>query len=351
MLFAMLGVALAAMALRAARSPQQAGAAGMFWFALLGGLASIVASGISILFALPALTYALAWLISLAWKPAERIGSWIAALLVLVVWAPTLSLVELALGWDMPFVFTILVTLLLLPWLGVIAQVHGQANWRGVAGVVGLVAIGAVVASSLAPAANEARPRPLNLSYFVNTTDGEARLLAGSAERALPRELNGVFEPELLLPGDLVETWTAPAEPEPIPAPTLQNLTVSDGAERIVRGQLAMNGAYRATLRIPLAAEPLRVRVNGVETDFADTGGERLDFMNVACQGRACDGVEIELVLAANGATDGDWFIIGQTPGLAVGAAEALRARRPSTTTPIQFGDTAIALTRFRPGG
>jgi hypothetical protein len=111
-----------------------------------------------------------------------------------------------------------------------------------------------------------------------------------------------------------------------------------------------MNGAYRATIRIPLSASPLRVRVNGLETDFADVG-EPLDFMNVACQGRACEGAEVELVLGGDGATDSDWFIIGQTPGLRVAAAEAMRARRPANTVPIQFGDTAISLTRFRPGG
>lgn len=349
-LLAFVSIALAVMLLRSARSPQQAGAAGMFWFALLGSLASIVASGISILFAVPAFAYALAWLLSLAWKPAEIAGRWIAALLVLVVWGPTLYLVELALGWDVPLVFAILVTLLLLPWLGVIVGAHGEARWRGVAGVLGVTAIAAVIASVLTPAMSEARPRPLNLSYFLNATESEARMLAGTAERALPDELVGAFEPEFILPGDLVETWAAPAEAEEIPAPALENITVVEGDERIVRGQLAMDGAYRATIRIPLTASPLRVRVNGVETAFADVG-EPLDFMNVACQGRACEGAEIELVLAAEGASDADWFIIGQTPGLRVAAAEVIRARRPANTVPIQFGDTAISLTRFRPGG
>jgi hypothetical protein len=349
-LLAFVGVTLAVMLLRCARSPQQAGAAGMFWFALLGGLASIVASGISILFALPAFAYALAWLISLAWKPVEIAGRWMAALLVLVIWGPTLYLVELALGWDVPLVFAILVTLVLLPWLGVIVGAHGEARWRGVAGVLGAAAIAALITSVLTPASSEARPRPLNLSYFLNATDGEARMLAGAANRALPGELRDGFEPQFILPGDIVETWGAPAEVEQIPTPALQNVAVTVGEERIVRGQLAMNGAYRATIRIPVTASPIRARVNGVETDFADAG-EPLDFMNVACQGRGCEGAEIELVFAAEGATDGDWFIIGQTPGLRVAAAEAMRARRLANTVPIQFGDTAISLTRFKPGG
>ncbi|HJS79455.1 MAG TPA: M28 family peptidase [Vitreimonas sp.] len=351
-LFAFVGIVVAVMMLRAARSPQLAAAAGMLWFALIGGLASIVASGISILFAVPALVYALAWLISLAWKPAEIIGRCLAAVLVLIVWAPTLFLVELALGWGMPSVFAVLVTLMLLPWLGLLVQAHGEGRWRGTAVALGVASVVAVVISAFMPAMSQARPHALNLSYFVNTSDGQARMLAGSAGRALPRELRGDFEPEMILPGDLIETWAAPAEVEQIPTPALRNILVTEqGGERLVRGQLAMNGAYRATIRIPLTASPLRVSVNGVQTDFADTGGEPIDFMNVACQGRSCEGVQIELVLAADGAMDADWFIIGQTPGLRVAAAEDIRARRPANTTPIQFGDTAISLTRFRPGG
>jgi hypothetical protein len=351
-LFAFTGVTLALMAARAARSPQQTGAAGMFWFALVGGLASIIASGISILFALPTLAYALFWLLSLVWKPAESIGRWAAGLVVLIVWAPTLYLVELALGFDMPFVFAILATLLLLPWLGVLAQTQGQTRWRGVAGVVAAGACAVVIVAIFTPAMSQARPHAYNISYLLNTSDGEAHLLAGSAQRALPRELRDAFTPELILPGDIIETWTAPADVEQIPAPALENITVTqEGGDRIVRGALMMHGAYRATIRVPLAEQPLRVRVNGVETDFADTGGEQHDFMNVACQGRSCEGVQVALVLGADSAADADWFIIGQTPGVRVAAAEAMRARRPADTTPIQFGEAAISLTRFRPGG
>jgi hypothetical protein len=350
-LLAMLGVVLAPMVLRGFRSPAQAGAAGMVWFVLIGGLASIVASGISILFAIPALAYALAWLASLVWKPAEGIGRWLAAVLVLIVWAPVLYLVELSLGFDMPAVLVVLVALMLLPWFGVLAQSQGETRWRSVASVVAAAALAAVVIAALAPSRSEARPRPLNLSYFLNVAEGEARVLAGSAERALPAEFRESFTPELVLPGDIVETWTAPADVEQVPTPVLEGMAlVATGGERVLTATLAMNGAYRAIVRIPLEQQPLRVRVNGVETAFDDTGGERLDFMSVACQGRACDGAVIEIVLGAEG-TDADWFIIGQTPGLRVGAAEAIRARRPRDTTPIQNGDTAISLSRFRPNG
>jgi hypothetical protein len=322
----------------------------MFWFAGIGLLASLVASGVSILFALPAAVYALSWLVSLAWAPAARLGHWFAALAVLIVWGPTLYMVELALGFDMPFVLAVLFALMLLPWIGALASTQADRRWGPVAGVLGAAALLAVIIAALAPSRSEARPQALNLSYFLNATDGQARLLAGSAERALPQELRANFAPEMVLPGDRVESWTMPAAVEQIPAPVLEHVVVTqEGGERRVRARLAMNDAYRVTVRIPLSAQPLRVRVNDAEAVFADTGGEPRGFMSVACQGRACAGAEIEIVLGADGADD--WFIIGQTPGLHVAAAEGLRARRPVETTPIQFGDSAISLTRLRPGG
>jgi hypothetical protein len=128
----------------------------------------------------------------------------------------------------------------------------------------------------------------------------------------------------------------------------LQDISVTrENGEHVVRARLAMNGAYRAILRLPTTAAPLRARVNGVSTDFADTGGERGDFMNLACQGRACDGVAIEIALGAEAPED--WYMIGQFPGRTTPASDVLRARRGPTATPIQMGDGTTTLSRFRP--
>jgi hypothetical protein len=213
-----------------------------------------------------------------------------------------------------------------------------------------VAALGGVVVSALTPASSEARPRPLNISYFLDADAARALVIAGTAERALPAELADEFSPETVLPGDRSATWATPAPIEPITPPLLNAVALiqGDDGERIVRGRLQMNGAYRAMLRIPLDAGPLRARVNGVEADFADTGGERRDYMNLACQGRACDGATIEIILA-EGQADADWYVIGQFPGYDSPAAEAFRARRPASATTIQSGDSAVTLTRFRP--
>jgi hypothetical protein len=348
-LFGLLGGVAGAWLAGAGRNSKLAGAAAMFWFASIGFIASILVSGISILFALPALVYSAGLAASLAWKPAHAIGGWLAAFVVLSVWAPLLYLVELALGFDIPFVFAILITLMLLAWIGPLGEVHGDRDWRSIAAVLALAALGGVIASALVPAESEARPRPLNISYFHDTTGERARVIAGTAERALPSQLAGVFSPELILPGDRFETWAAPASREAITPPGLVEITASaENGERMVRGRLIMNGAYRALIRIPLEARPLSARVNGAEADFADTGGERRDYMTLACQGRACDGASVEIVLE-DGQSDAQWYMIGQFPGRASPAAEVMRARRPTSATPIQFGDSVITLSEFKP--
>ncbi len=350
-LLAMLAGVLALMVWRVGRDRVHVSAAAMFWFALLGGAASLVVGGISILFVIPAACYALGWLISLIWKPAERIGVWSAAIVVVIVWAPILHLVEVALGLDAPLVLTSLVAVLLLPWFGALVQLQSGARWREAAGVVAVATVLSVIAAAMAPSRSEARPQPLNLSYFLDITAGEARVIAGSAERALPPQLRGAFSPEFILPGDRTRSWAAPADVEPVESPTLADMeAIRDGDVSRVRGRLVMNGAYRASIRIPVAALPMRVRVNGVETELIAASSGRRDFVSVSCQGRACDGADVEVELAPGGSTEPEWFIIGQTPGRQVRAAQDMRARRPATTTPIQFGDSVITLARLTPG-
>lgn len=347
-LLALLSAVIALMLLRGGRSAAQTGAAGMLWFATIGGALSVFSGGVSILFAIPALLFAIGALIGLLGKPAEIIGGWFAAFAILVILAPLIFLIELALGYEMAFAFTIIATLIVLPWLGPIAQVQGDGAWRGIAAVLGLGVVISVALSAIVPSMSEARPRPLNITYFVNTSDNQARVAAGSAGRALPESLMGVFTPEQLLPGDRFDTWTTTAAVEQIAPPTLEGVTIDqEGGEQVVRARLAMNGAYRAIIRIPMTASPLRARVNGVLTDFADTGGDAGEFMNLACQGRACDGAAIEIAVGAE--TADDWYVIGQFPGRTTSESDALRARRGPTATPIQAGDGTTTLSRFKP--
>jgi hypothetical protein len=350
-LTALLAIALSLWLLRAGERPAQIGAAGAFWFAAIGFAASLALPGLSILFALPALLYAVGAVVALAWRPARTVGAAAAGIVALLIWAPTLHLVELALGYDVAFATALLMALMSLTWLGAIVAAGEMPHRR--AAVVALAASAAIaaVAAGLAPSATTARPRPLNIVHFFDAARGEAYLLAGPARRPLPPELARAyaFAPSLILPGDRFPTWAARAD-APAPAfPALADVQVgqADGAF-VVRARLLTNGAYRVTLRMPRANAPVRASVNGAEARFADVGDAESDYLNLACQGRACDGAEVVIATAVAPALQ-EWMLIGQQPGASTVAAREAIARRPASATPIQFGDGVLMLAPAAP--
>lgn len=347
-LFGLFGL-VAALMLTRTRNVAQTEAAAVLWIALLGTLFAFITPGISILFALPLAAYAIGVLVGFAWKPARMIGAVLALLMALLIWAPALYLTELALGFDLPFVFALLIALVTLLGAGLVLRLQGETRWRLAAGVVGVSALIALSAAALAPSASLARPAPLNINTVVDTDSGETRLTAGGAARRLPPEIAAAstFAPDMALPGDRFPSWVAPAESEALAAPVLADVSVVEEADvRIVRGRFVANGAYRITLRIPRAARPMSATLNGVVSSFADVG-DVTDYVNLACQGRACDGAVFEIRLEGGGDAS-DWFLIGQTPGAESPAAAPVRAARPATNVPIQNGDTTFTLSRVR---
>jgi hypothetical protein len=340
-LVGLLGPVLSFMMLRVNRA--SAGQAAMIWFALLGLAASFGLSGISILFALPAAAYALGSLAAFFWKSAQILGAIVAAVLAVLIWGPTLYLSELALGFAYPFALALVAAIMALTWAPIFMRAQGDAPWRAAVLVLGVGALGCAIASAVVPSASAARPSPLNINYFVEE-GGEARVLAGPAERALPRELGPGFMPQTILPGDLYETWAMSTEAVAVLSPALEEISVAnEGGERIFRARLRTNGASRSVIRMPRTARPLRATVNGASATFADTGGES-DYLNLACDGRACDGAQVSIALEPGGEL-GDWRLIGQFPGASVPeAVRAVRARRPATTTQIQNGDSVVTL-------
>lgn len=339
-LIGVFGLLLSALLLRP--DPASARPAAMFWFSALGLLTSLALPGASILFLLAATIYALGCLVALVWKSAEPTGAAVALIAGLLVSAPLLYLTELALGFDFPFAVALNIALLGFTCFGTIVRARGEGGWTLPVAVVGIAALGCIVASALVPAASLARPQPLNFYYFWNADTQQARILAGSARRALPRDVAGAqFEEFVALPGDKNPYWaTAPVAAPAVAAPSLELISNDmQGTQRVVQLRLHTNGVYRSWIRLPRAAEPVSASVNGVVTNFADVGADT-DYVNVACQGRSCDNAEIAITLAS-AAAPGEWYLIGLQPG-ANPAAQRLIALRPRTATPIQFGDSTV---------
>jgi hypothetical protein len=178
------------------------------------------------------------------------------------------------------------------------------------------------------------------------------RIVAGAASRALPKELVHAyhFAPEVMFPGDARRYWTtaAPTNTPPLQGPVLDgvSLEANDG-QRTLHAHIRMNGAYRFQLRIPKAAKPGQLTMDGASAIFADAGEgtEPTGFFRVGCDGRACDGAEIAVTLAGE-ASAGDWYIVGYYPGLIDPAVAAAISHRPATATPIQNGDGAMTVSK-----
>ncbi|MFZ2030677.1 MAG: M28 family peptidase [Vitreimonas sp.] len=344
-----LGLVLAQMTLGRTATAAQAEASGQFTFAALGALLSLALPGMSILYVVPAALYALGLIAAFAWKPAQPIGAVLGAIAALVIWAPMLALNELALGFQFPAANALLFALATLPWLGALARLLAGSSWKMPSLALTGAALAAFVAAVFTPSATRDRPLPLNVSYFFNTTSNEARILAGSAHRALPHEVSNAlrFAPEIVLPGDIAPYWSAPAQAQAVSAPTLDGLTITPTANgRELHARLRSNGAYRLYLRIPESAHARHVRMNNAEADYADVGqsDDLPGYVMLGCEGRSCDGAEITMTL---GATSTDWSIIGVTPGAAA-PAQSLIAHRPPTRTPAHFGDNTVTLSTLR---
>ncbi len=326
--------------------------AGFLVFALLGALVAIRAPGISILFAAPMLFYAVGASLSVAWPPARMIGAVCAGLLTLAIWAPIVHITELALGFEMPFVFALLYALATLPWLGILARLNRNSSWRLSLGGVGLTAIASVIATAILPAATVVRPQDVNLLHVSNAVTGERRIVAGTAARALPKELAQAyhFTPEVMFPGDARRYWATavPTNTPPLQGPVLEGVRLeANGGERTLHAHVRANGAYRVQLRVPKAAKPRRLTMDGAITNFADVGEgtEPAEFVRVGCDGRSCDGADLALTFAGD-ANAGDWYIVGYYPGLIDPAVAAAISHRPATATPVQNGDGAMTVSK-----
>jgi len=321
------------------------GGAAMAWFGLVGFLGSLALSGLSVLFLPVAAIYASGALLSLAWRPALSIGSVLAALVALVLWAPILALFEITLGYDLPLVEAVVVVLIMLPCVGFLTPETGR-RWPALA--AGVAALAALFVTALTPSFSELRPHALNVTYVKDEDAHTAYIVAGSARFALPPSVAHMasFAPAQIFPWDKRRSWTAP---EP-----LQNLAAADaavisdaiaGGKRVVRLRLAPNGAYAIVLRIPIAANPETVVMNGAPAVFGKPEGDD-DFAVVTCAGRACANATIDITLGANG-THEPWYLSGSTLGV-IQATAPIAAARPNWAVPIQLGDTVLTFKKLQ---
>lgn len=316
--------------------------AAMSTYALFGALGSLALPGLSVLFLPPALVFALGAALGFRWPLAQRVARILAGLVAIAFWAPVLALGELALGYDLPALSVAFSLIALLPasaWLA-----RAEASRAAPILATTAAALAAIAATTLLPGATAARPQVLNIILVQDDVAQRSRLVAGSAMRALPREIASAarFTREPLIQGDDQDVWATPIAQTSLPTPRVQIVSASGNDVRL---RFNMNGAYRVAIRIPAAQRLLRVELNGAGAEpVLNSSGASADYVSVACQGRACDGAQLNLRFAAP-SSPSEWRVLGQTLGAAP-QAQALIARRPASRVPFQFGDSVITVGR-----
>src|SRR5690606_13455636 len=128
---------------------------------------------------------------------------------------------------SMPAANALVAALVTLPFVGALAQAQSAARWLWPTLVLGAAAAGAIAWAALSPSYSPARPLSINVNYVSDAVEGEARLVAGPARRALPPGLSAAapFAPLRVMPGDRAESWAAPVAMEAVTRPALENVS------------------------------------------------------------------------------------------------------------------------------
>jgi hypothetical protein len=319
-----------------ARTPERTKLRAAFWliFTVLGAALSFVAPGGAIYFLLPPLAAALGmaarrWL---GW--AEKAGAILAALLLYLTFGPALGLFEELMNGGPFWAFAPLGALILLPALIELRPLF-QAQ------VPAALAVAAWLAAGLAPAYSADRQQLFTIEYAWDDTAHSGRFAVNNDGAPVP--FDAAWE-RTEMPYTARRRWAAPAPPIPVTVPSVtlvEQAPVQSG--RRIRLRLALNGAESIALIAPPEA---RLQAAGAAAFLQRFGeGAEKDKYAVRCAGRACDGVEIDIVLGT--ADPVDFTIVGTRSGLPPAASALVRAR-PATARPQYGPDATIAIGRAR---
>ena len=312
-----------------------------FWlfFTALGGSLCFVAPGAAIYFLLPPLVMALG-MAGRRWHPrAETIGAVLAAILLYLTFGPAIALFEELMNDDPVWIFAPLGALVMLPALiELLPALTRLSALFAVAGALDLAILGWLV-TGFTPAYSADKQQLFTIEYVWDATAGSGRFAVNNDGAPVPFAADWQ---RTTFPWTTRRRWAAPAPAVPVTAPTVT-----------VVGQQPVEGGRRLRLRFAsqgfetlslIAERGAGLRAAGSGTVLRRYGEDPAHYY-LRCTGRACDGAEIDMVIAGNRPVD--FTIAGIRPGLPPVAEPLVRAR-PATAR-AQYGpDATIAIARVR---
>lgn len=313
-----------------------------FWllFLLLGAGLSLAVPGAAIYFLAPPLVVGAAML-ARRW---ERPAALLAWALLFLTWGPLLHLSQVLLDLDQGWIFAAMAALIMWPALIEMKPLLVRLPRTGAFAAIAALAVLGWAGAMLAPAYSEDRRQAFGIEYAWDQAEANGRWLVAGDGASLPDGFGTAFEPDVEVPWSSRKRWAASAGGIPADPPRLEKRAerlVPQG--RLLTLRLAANGAETVLLRAKPEAGFLAAGAGGGTVRFG-RGKDGDDFV-LRCAGRSCEGMEIQLLVAAGSPVEA--AIMGLRPGLPAAAAPLVRAR-PSLAAPQYSPDSTIAVGTVR---
>jgi Peptidase family M28 len=313
-----------------------------FWllFLLLGAGLTFAVPGAAIYFLAPPLVVGAAML-ARRWERPAALAAWA---LLFLTWGPLLHLSQILLDFDNGWIFAAMAALIMWPALIEMKPLLVGLPRTGALAAIAALAVLGWSGAMLSPAYSEDGKQAFGIEYAWDQEESKGRWLVINDGAPLPAGFGKAFERGVEVPWSSRKRWAAAAPRLPLDPPRVEKV-----AERLTpRGrlltlQLRTNGAESVVLRARPEAGFLAARAGGNAMRFG--GGREKDDFVLRCLGRSCDGIRIELLLAAR--TPVEATIIGARSGLPAAAAALVRAR-PRLAQPQYSPDSSIAVAKVR---
>jgi hypothetical protein len=314
-----------------------------YWliFLVIGFALSMIAPGAVIFFLLPPAVALLGMAAGRRWPVAEPIAGLAAWTLLFLSWAPLIHLSEMLLDFAAGWIFAALGALMLLPALVELKAWMDRLPRRTIMAPVAVAAIAAWAAISIAPSYSQERKQPFGIEYVREARNAHWMVVNDGAP--LPAAYSN-FAKGVKVPWSSRRRWAAPAPLLPVAAPILEGVGehVTPLGRRL-RLRLHASGNDAVILRAGKDAHFIAARAGGAEARFGRGKGE--EAYSLRCNGRACDGLVIDLLVGSRAPVPAK--LIGIRYALPP-SAKPLSTARPALAAPQYSPDSTLTVTDLR---
>lgn len=335
---------------------EQLFAAGWFWFLAIGVALSLIVTGMSMVFLIPGVGFALAAVVARLLPRWALAAHAVAGLVLLVVFLPLIHLVDVMMGLGVAAVFGVLEGMVLVAFLSLIGPVAKGAR-RLALPVLGAAWVLAAALTLMLPAYSADRPLALSIAAHYDMDTHKAFVLAAAAPGALPAPIRKQLDlpPREIIPGVAAKVASHDiAFDGARPSASVDVVRAPAAADGPAQMDIVLHapGAQQIRLRIPEEARPTSLHYANAPNP-APLRKPTKGYYTFDCLGRACDGAVVRLTLArpdaeTPAALATPWFVQGYWAGLPP-EGEAIAALRTDAALPIQTGDITVTTRRFAP--